>query len=265
MPTVALHPQADFGERKSTERPRLHFLDGIRGLAAFLVVLHHMWQHSFLRVNNAAFPLWFRGLSILKEGHYLVAVFIVLSGFCLMLPVAQASGVMKGGAADYIKRRARRILPPYYASLAFAVALIALAPATREDTGTIYDAYQRSDMTGALVAHVLVLHNLFPNWAYRFDAPLWSVATEWQIYFVFPLALLPVWRRWGSVAPILIGLALGFLSAGTVMKEACFWYIDLFAMGMAASSVCFAPQSPKRSASGHGRVYGARSPSPPSS
>ncbi|MEO7716038.1 MAG: acyltransferase [Capsulimonas sp.] len=220
-------------------RPHLHFLDGIRGIAAFLVVVTHMWGHCFLRTGETAYPLWFRALSVFKYGHYLVAVFIVLSGFCLMLPAVMAGGVMKNGVVSYIKRRARRILPPYYAALAIAAGLMALFPMLRIDDGTIFSPYHRSDMAGSLVTHLLLIHNWIPHWTHRFDGPMWSVATEWQIYFVFPLMLLPLWRKWGAIAPIALGLALGFCTVGTILEDACFWYIGLFAMGMAACSYCF--------------------------
>ena len=246
MPILAPEMQVTPGKHTQSARPRLHFLDGVRGFAAFSVMLHHIWQMSFIRGHATANPLWFRALSaILKQGHYLVAVFIVLSGFCLMLPVAQANGVMKGGFWSYLQRRARRILPPYYICLVLATALLALVPAIRVDDGTIYNPYHRADMPGSLISHLLMAHNLIPNWAHRIDGPMWSVATEWQIYFLFPLVLLPVWRRWGSIAPVVLGLAIGFCTIGTFLETACFWYAGLFAMGMAACAVCFAPPETK--------------------
>ena len=74
---------------------------------------------------------WFWGL--FRHGHYAVAVFIVLSGFCLMLPVTRdPNGRLPGGFAAYLGRRARRILPPYYAALGMCWIAIALIPALRQ-------------------------------------------------------------------------------------------------------------------------------------
>jgi peptidoglycan/LPS O-acetylase OafA/YrhL len=250
LPTAELsHEALSTRELAPPARPRLHFLDGIRGLAALLVVLHHMWTHSFLRAPAMDYPLWFRAFSFLKYGHHLVAVFIVLSGFCLMLPVVMAGGVMKNGVMGYIKRRARRLLPPYYAALALSTALLLFFPSTRIDDGTIYGAYHRDDMAGSFIAHLFLVHNLWPNWASRIDGPMWSVATEWQIYFVFPFVLLPLWRKWGYAAPIAIGIALGLAVLNTFLREASFWYIGLFAMGMAACGVCFTPNQADKSRS----------------
>ena len=47
-----------------------------------------------------------------SSGTTPVAVFIVLSGFSLA-----AGNPMRGGYWAYVRRRARRILPPYYAAL----------------------------------------------------------------------------------------------------------------------------------------------------
>src|SRR5262245_54437637 len=96
----------------SDSSPRLAFLDGLRGLAALYVVLHHAALEvsggSFSRGSNLV-----RGL--LRHGHFAVAVFIVLSGYCLMRPVAgDPLGRLRGGMWGYLGRRARRILPPYF-------------------------------------------------------------------------------------------------------------------------------------------------------
>jgi len=99
-------------------RVRLEFLDGIRGLAAFYVVFHHVSQiYMGERVLPAAGYYWFTPW--MQLGHYAVAIFIVLSGFCLMLPVANsADGTLRGGFLGYVWRRVRRIVPAYYAAMA---------------------------------------------------------------------------------------------------------------------------------------------------
>src|SRR5205807_888516 len=101
--------------------------------------------------------------------HYAVTTFIVISGFCLMLPVAIAGGTLKGGAKQFYQRRARRILPPYYAALALSVA-IALArgvPVTN----------------GSLISHALLIHDFGASWIFDINGALWSIAVEWQLYF----------------------------------------------------------------------------------
>ena len=88
----------------------LDFLDGLRGLSALFVVLHHATGG----VPREDVSRWlFRITSLLfLDGHYAVAVFIVLSGFSLMLPVVRSPDHrLRGGFLGYLKRCAWRILP----------------------------------------------------------------------------------------------------------------------------------------------------------
>ena len=78
---------------------RLLFLDGLRGLSATYVVLFHAhWQ-----IDWGYQPAPLRGVAAwvsacLNHGHAAVAIFIVLSGYSLMLPVARSGGfVIPGG------------------------------------------------------------------------------------------------------------------------------------------------------------------------
>jgi peptidoglycan/LPS O-acetylase OafA/YrhL len=49
---------------------------------------------------------------VFAYGHFAVAVFIVLSEFCLVLAVCR-DGALGGGAFGFLHRRARRLLPPF--------------------------------------------------------------------------------------------------------------------------------------------------------
>lgn len=91
-----------------------------------------------------------------------------------------------------------------------------------------------------MLSHLLLVHNWIDVYARGIDGPLWSVATEWQIYFVLPFLLLPIWRRFGLAATVAaafaVGLAPHFLSAPVGrFDKACPWYLGLFALGMAGA------------------------------
>jgi peptidoglycan/LPS O-acetylase OafA/YrhL len=93
-----------------------------------------------------------------------------------------------------------------------------------------------------ILCHVLLIHNLFAKYNMALDGPMWSVAWEWQIYFIFALVLLPVWRRYGIVWTTILGFVIGFLPMMFLQKGANFnwtspWYVGLFAFGMAAAVV----------------------------
>ncbi len=230
-----------------SENLRLDFLDGLRGLAALFVVLHHMHQETTYTVlDHAALPPRLLSLtSWLELGHYGVAVFIVLSGYSLMLPVVRSgTGQLKGGFGRYIQRRARRILPPYYIALAISLLLFAIVPALHHPQGTRIEADFPAWEPNAIWTHLLLVHNLTP-WTFKINGPMWSVATEWQIYFLFPLLLLPVWKRFGSVTAVIVGFGLGLAPhlLFNVGDGAYPWYIGLFAMGMMGAALSFSRHS----------------------
>jgi peptidoglycan/LPS O-acetylase OafA/YrhL len=225
-------------------RLRLEFLDGLRGLAALYVVLFHA---AYFSMGRPLSPVARFLTQWLHYGHFAVDVFIVLSGFCLMMPVVRAGrGALPHGFRDYIGRRARRILPPYYAAFGLSLALAAISEVAFVATpaGSPFTA-------GNLLSHLFLVHNMSLDWAYRVNGPLWSVATEWQIYFLFPLILLPVWRRFGNGAAILAGFAIGLAPVYLLPQKAnlwwaCPWFIGLFALGMAAAAVAFNPSAKRR-------------------
>ena len=215
---------------------RLDYLDGLRAVTALYVILFHIWQFYQMRMVSALpLPVW-RALHWMAYGRSAVGIFIVLSGYCLMLPVAR-SGALRGGVRDFFRRRARRILPPYYAAL-LGIPVIHLLrhhawlPMTR----------------GVFLSHLFLIHNWFPRWEYEIDVPMWSVAAECQIYLFFPLLLLPLWRRFGVGAAVaaafIVGLAPHYLWHR--FDETNPWYLGLFALGMAGAVIAHAPEDRTR-------------------
>lgn len=230
-------------------RLRLLFLDGLRGLAALYVMLAHVYSITAYgddgRLSASLPPAFVWATRGLCFPHYAVAVFIVLSGFCLMLPVSRSQdGTLPGGLLGFAKRRARRILPPYYVVLTFVLLILFASHRLVKHTGG-----GATDLSAADIGtHFLLIHNLFSRFSMQIDIPMWSVAWEWQIYFFFALLLLPVWRRVGSLWTLALALALGFLPMAVLPAASNFtwtapWYLGLFALGMAAADALCRPDS----------------------
>lgn len=207
----------------------LAYLESLRALAALYVTCFHLSTVvDMRRVGTVAHAC----NAVLLRGHQAVGVFIVLSGYCLMLPVLRdPAGRLRGGVRQFVRRRARRILPPYYAALALSVPVAYFA---KRMVGEHLSP-------GSVAAHALLVHNLVPAWSVDLNGVLWTVATEWQIYFAFALVLLPTWQRAGTVWAVAVAFALGCLVYGTPvgphLYNACFWYLGLFSLGMAAATV----------------------------
>jgi len=225
---------------------RLHFLDGLRGSACLYVLLFHASTVS--TPADSELSTWLRILcQWFGRGHYSVVVFIVLSGFSLMLPVARAGADgLVGGFADYLRRRSRRILPTYYAALVVSIALIVTYNMLMaRQGGRAVDSAALS--TGSIVSHLFLVHNVKFDWAFRINGPLWSVATEWQIYFLFPWLLLPLARRAGMGVMTVVAYVLGSLPFFLLPPNdnffwACPWFLGSFAAGMWGAAIGFSPK-----------------------
>jgi peptidoglycan/LPS O-acetylase OafA/YrhL len=178
-------------------RQRLAGLDGIRGLAALYVVINHVFLRAFPGYPVDHAPFW---AGWLIYGRFAVVVFIVLSGFSLALSPAR-HGWRLDAVGRFAERRARRILPAYWAALAFSLAVAWLI--IPQPGKGVPDA-KSVLVNGLLAQNVVGAHS--PN------AAFWSMAVEAQLYIAFPLLLLMV-RRW-SAAVMLATVALVVAAVG---------------------------------------------------
>lgn len=167
-------------------RVRLDYLDGLRGIAALYVVFHHALMEIDFHLDGAGLPSGVaHAVGGLLYGQIGVDIFIVLSGYCLMLPIARSdNGALRGGLGAYFVRRARRILPPYFAVLAACLALLRLFPWLIHASSVRWPGNRDPFSPFHLLSHVLLIHNWDRDAAVAIDYPMWSVASEWQIYFL---------------------------------------------------------------------------------
>lgn len=230
--------------RGAAPRLRLHFLDGIRGLAALYVLLFHSLTIAVPQDNQQLSAPMRVLRALFGYGHFAVAVFIVLSGFSLTLPMARkASLQLRNGFGNYVWRRCRRVMPPYYAALALSIVAI-LASSLIDGADTT--AQEEALTPGSIISHLFLVHNMNFDWAFRINGPLWSVATEFQIYFLFPLVLLPLWRRIGALPTVVLcWAAAALLQFGVPESQnlawAAPWFVGSFALGMWAAFIGFSP------------------------
>jgi peptidoglycan/LPS O-acetylase OafA/YrhL len=208
---------------------RLVGLDGIRGLAALFVVLHHCWLLSFPGFPAATGPWW---AAWLAYGHLAVVVFIVLSGFSLAVSPAR-SGWRLDGLRRFAQRRAWRILPPYWPALVLSLVIAwTLVPQPGEGMPT----------GKSVLFYSLLLQDVFgspsPNGAF------WSIAVEAQLYVVFPLMLLLL-RKAGvtvmlgvlTVTVAAIGLLAPSVHVVDMLMRLTPQFAVLFGVGVVAAGV----------------------------
>lgn len=239
MAIVTAAPVASTVAESAAPPARLEFIEGLRALAALWVVLSHIWISQFgLVAHTGVFGL---ASNWMLYSHLAVDVFIVLSGFCLTLPVRR-SEPLRGGARGFWRRRARRILPPYYCALALSVVVSLLL--RRLDIGLWQMDFR------ALGVNLLLVQDLVPS-DNVFNGPFWSIAVECHIYLLFPL-LAGILRRRGLGALLAVVAALGYGLTALIFGKApsllmaCPWYLLLFGLGMCAAYARGFPLSHRR-------------------
>ena len=241
----------------SQETVHLGYLDSLRGLAAVYVLLHHssLQIASYGESSNIfVTALVYAIMNGVKYGHYAVVLFIVLSGFCLMLPVIRNNGEIKGGAINFFKKRVRRILPPYY--LAMGLSLLLISTLIGSSTGTHWDV-SIPVTTKDIITHLLLVQDVFADTALKINHTFWSISVEWRIYFLFPILIL-LWKRFGALTVTLSALVLSFtvyFALYTYFRffppspinlnpyGICPHYVGLFTLGMLSAEISFSKQS----------------------
>lgn len=213
-------------------------LDGLRGLAALYVVLFHCWLYAFPGYPRSSAPWWLDGLMF---GRLAVVFFLVLSGFSLAMSSAQ-HGWRSGGLTRFLRRRAWRILPPYWAALAMSLIVSWLVvPASHFGPPT-----GASILVYGTVAQDMVTAPT-PNGAF------WSIAVEAELYLLFPLLLL-VRRRWGATVLLACAalpvIARGLTASGASPVEGDNWLapdlVPVFVAGVVGAGVVVASERVRR-------------------
>jgi peptidoglycan/LPS O-acetylase OafA/YrhL len=188
--------------RNSSARTFRPDIEGLRGIAVFVVVAFHC------------------GLPGFSGGFIGVDVFFVLSGYLitgLLLQELETTSTI--GLLNFYARRVRRLLPASVLMLlvTLAVGALVLAPqeldfaaraarATAVYLGNVFFAQQARDYFAADVRTNPLLH-------------MWSLAVEEQFYLFWPLLMLLLWRRAKSRAT----LAAAFALLTVVSLIACVW------------------------------------------
>jgi peptidoglycan/LPS O-acetylase OafA/YrhL len=174
-------------------------LDGIRGLAILLVLIHHYGNSA--NGMGVDYPLPFvRDLAWMTVdiGWMGVDLFFVLSGFLITGILYEAKGTDKYFKNFYI-RRALRIFPLYYAAIGFIILLKVFWP-DGGSWGTASAWWQALYATNFLI--------IFQgDEAAGILAHYWSLAIEEHFYLMWPLLVFLGSRRqiMGAAVAVVVG------------------------------------------------------------
>lgn len=238
---------------------RLAGIEGVRAVAASSIVVYHVWLHSSpagARVELGPLD------AVLPDLSFGVILFFALSGFLLYRPYVASllRGHARPSAAAYLRNRALRILPAYWAIL-LLVAFVLQSILVRDGAVLHTGSGLHPDV---VLRSALFVQGYSPQSVVTGIGPAWSLAVEVVFYLALPFLALGAFRlargsqsrstrRLAALAPaaalLLLGLSGKAAAAFLVppvhpysgwnadwhsVVERSFWcHADLFAFGMA--------------------------------
>jgi len=214
---------------------RFHALDGLRGIAALVVVVHHTLLTSPVLalpyldphqpLTGAARWLVYSPLHLVWAGGEAVLVFFVLSGFVLTLPFLRP-GAGPATCTGYFPKRLARLYLPVLAAVALAAGWALLVPRDAYAGASWWlnahdvplTARAAADDAGLILRHGPGMLN----------GPLWSL--RWEVFFSL---LLPVY---GWAAPRVLPLAgvvglMATVAVGSATGHPTLVYLPIFGLG----------------------------------
>lgn len=162
-----------------SSKEEIRTLTSLRAMAALFVLMLHY---------NQAFPGYnfIEIMPFISYGHVGVDVFFFLSGYILAYVYSdELKSFSWKGARRFLVLRFARIYPAHIAALFVIISLYILA--------SVAFSYQFNDPDNwrpiHLVYHVTMTHAWGASDLALWNAPSWSISSEWLAYLLFPLTL----------------------------------------------------------------------------
>jgi peptidoglycan/LPS O-acetylase OafA/YrhL len=211
---------------------RFTSLDGLRGLAALVVLVHHCLlitpQLVGVVESGGAAPMdswvwWatFTPLHLIWAGKEAVYVFFILSGFVLTLPFTGDSRPRWGA---YFPKRMVRIYLPVWASLIFALLMAWTVP--RVASPEFSSWVNLHDEAPNVLVDAFLLRG-----AGSLNSPLWSLQWEMLFSLLLPLYVVLAIRMRRTWLLSIAGLFL-IIAVGNILYAALPVYLPMFGVGV---------------------------------
>ncbi|MDP5031438.1 acyltransferase [Paraglaciecola sp.] len=198
---------------------RLLELDGLRGLAALVVVFYHLF-FQYNRNYGHSFPI----PDFFQYGYYGVHLFFMVSGFVIFWTLTNCKRPF-----DFIWSRFSRLYPVYWAAVMITFSVVAVIGLEGRESDWFDMLVNLTMLQGYLgVPHV--------------DGVYWTLTLELAFYFwMFVFLVSGQLRRieywlcgWVSIAALLTYYKFSVPISGNVMNFFLLKYVELFVAG-----ICF--------------------------
>ncbi len=183
-------PPAPAPAEAEAAKIRYHLIDGLRGIAALLVMLHHFYNQTAGSIRDAMAAILPRPVEwVIERGAAGVDIFFIISGFVIALSVGR-SRVTPRYFGNFALRRSLRLDPPYWTAilLSLAIAIIGDKAMKRPIVPPTWDGF---------LANIFYLQNILKYPSLVFVS--WTLVHEIQFYLLF-IGLLALAQRVGRRA-----------------------------------------------------------------
>ena len=171
---------------RTVTSPRFTFIDALRGIAALWVATFHFYggvSEGFLRHT---FPQPFHGF--FAHGNSGVEIFFVISGFVIAYSI-RGKRITLGYFGQFMLRRSLRLEPPYWVTIALAIAMLWLSNHLRHDRVAALPGWQQ------ILAHLFYLQGILHKG--QIVDVFWTLCIEVQFYVTL-LLLVAIAQRCGD-------------------------------------------------------------------
>lgn len=185
---------------RALKRDQLDPLTGLRGIAAYSVLVAHAFHHAFLYGSG---PALFHDFAS-RLAYFGMSLFFVLSGFVIHYNYAGSFAQQPIGRATwqfFVARFAR--LYPLYAVAIFISLSHVPAP----------------ELSGGVLVAYLTLTQMWINAPSAVFQPTWSISAEWFFYFAFPPLLYLVRGAKWPVTYLLVFCALALTAVLVLFND----------------------------------------------
>lgn len=220
----------DFARRTNSTIGRLHAIDGLRGLAAFAVLVFH--ARSYLWIGASAtyrehglepnLNAWIGYLTVpFSFGGLGVILFFVLSGYCIHRRGARnlaSSNPSEFNLVKFANRRFLRIFPTYVCALLFTALIDYWLQAM---PGRSFPDQDNSAFT-FFISLLTLQGYLAPT--FGSNAVFWTLAMEIHLYAMYPL----LYGLSSRIGPVRVLAMTFFISLLYTICEMLFGFESLF-------------------------------------
>jgi len=216
-----------------SEKLTIGVLYGFRALMVLFVCNYHFWQQSWLAQQVTVFGQYINFDFFTRSGYLFVDGMLLLSGFLLYLPHAQAAeyATLAPDTKTFYEKRFIRIVPSYLASVLIMLIFAII-------NGVYINA---SEGIADVIAHLSFTFTFFQS-TYHYtplNSVLWTIGIEAQFYLIFPL-IVQCMRKKPALTLSLMALAglafraaLGFAQSDlSMLVNQLPSFLDVYALGM---------------------------------